>query len=129
MEEMTKPKRPIVGIILAILLVLKMLSGWDFVMRSSGPTVYIVALQLVLIAFVVFKMNSRGGGIKPIKLMMGLVAVVIVLDMVIIGFLFSGKSIPSEFYPQMVGAELVYIITILYLYFSKKLKRFKASTQ
>lgn len=128
MDEATKARRPILAIVLAVFLVLKMLSGWDFVMKASGPTVYIVALQLLIVAYVVFKMNTRGGGIKAINLLMGLVALVIVLDLSIIGIIFNGKSIPIEFYPQMLGAELIYILTIAYLYFSKKLKAFKAVT-
>ncbi|MES4612914.1 MAG: hypothetical protein ACTH8P_11445 [Ewingella sp.] len=127
MEEVSKAKRPILAMVLAVFLVLKMLSGWDFVMKASGPTVYIVALQLLIVAYVVFKMNTRGGGVKAINLLMGLVAIVILLDMSIIGIIFSGKAIPKEFYPQMLGAELIYILTIIYLYFSKKLKAFKAA--
>ena len=129
MDEATKARRPILAIVLAVFLVLKMLSGWDFVMKASGPTVYIVALQLLIVAYVVFKMNTRGGGIKAINLLMGLVALVIVLDLSIIGIIFNGKSIPIEFYPQMLGAELIYILTIVYFYFSKKLKAFKAVSQ
>lgn len=127
MDEVIKAKRPILAMVLAVFLVLKMLSGWAFVMKATGPTVYIVALQLLIVAYVVFKMNTRGGGAKAINLLMGLVAVVILLDLSIIGIIFSGKSIPKEFYPQMLGAELIYILTIIYLYFSKKLKAFKAA--
>jgi hypothetical protein len=129
MDDVINAKRPILAIVLAVFLVLKMLSGWDFVMKASGPTVYIVALQLLIVAYVVFKMNTRGGGIKAINLLIALVAVVIILDLSIIGIIFSGKSIPKEFYPQMLGAELIYILTMVYLYFSKKLKAFKAVSQ
>lgn len=127
MDEVSKAKRPILAMVLAVFLVLKMLSGWNFVMKASGPTVYIVALQLLIVAYVVLKMNMRGGGMKAINLLMGLVAIVILLDLSIIGIIFSGKAIPKEFYPQMLGAELIYILTILYLYFSKKLRTFKAA--
>ena len=126
MLEETKPKRPIIAIILAVLLCLKLLSGLSIIYNLSGVILYIVLIQLIMVTFVIFSMNTLGGGAKMIKLMIAFVSATMVFDILVIALMFEGRDIPEMLYPRAIGAEITYLITILYLVFSKKLKRFKS---
>ena len=70
-------------------------------------------------------MNAKGGGAYTIKKMAAALIITMVLDFIVILFSLSGREINPEYYPRIFGAELTYVITILYILLSKKLKKFK----
>nr|DAR21332.1 MAG TPA: hypothetical protein [Caudoviricetes sp.] len=51
--------------------------------------------------------------------------IVMILDGVVIYLSLNGVTLPSSAVPRDIGAELTYLLTIAYIFFSKKLRRFK----
>lgn len=120
-----KTDRPIIAIFLGLLLILKLLSGLGFIFQATGFVVPVVGLQLILIAYVSYTMNTKAGGQASIISMMVCLFVVMVLDGFVIHLSLNGMTLPEAAYPRIIGAELTYLLTIAYIFFSKKLKRFK----
>lgn len=120
-----KTERPIIAIFLSFLLVLKLLSALGFVFYATGYVGPIVGLQMILIAFVIYTLNTKAGGESSLLTMIVCLVVVMVLDGIVIYISLHGFALPSEAIPTVIGAELTYILTIVYLFFSKKLRRFK----
>ncbi|ELA3178774.1 hypothetical protein RFL63_002752 [Klebsiella aerogenes] len=120
-----KTERPIIAVILGFFLVLKLMSALGFVFQANGLVGPIVGLQMILIAFVAYTMNSKGGGQSSLLTMVFCLVIIMILDGAVIYFSLNGFSLPSSAVPRVVGAELTYILTIIYIFFSKKLRRFK----
>lgn len=120
-----KTERPIIAVILGFFLVLKLMSAFGFVFQAKGFVGPIVGLQIILIAFVAYAINSKVGGQSSLLTMIFCLVIVMVLDGVVIYLSLNGFSLPSSAVPRVIGAELTYILTIAYIFFSKKLRRFK----
>ncbi|MDT0636555.1 hypothetical protein RM437_00685 [Citrobacter werkmanii] len=120
-----KTERPIIAVILGILLLLKLISALGFVFQATGVIGPIVGLQMILIAFVAYHLNVRSGGQSSLLTMISCLVIVMILDGIVIYLSLNGFSLPSSAIPRVIGAELTYILTIAYIYFSKKLRRFK----
>lgn len=120
-----KTERPIIAAILGFLLALKLLSALGFIFQATGFVGPIIGLQMILIAFVAYTLNTRSGGQSSLLTMIFCLAIVMGLDGVVMYLLLDGHSLPSSATPSVIGAELTYILTIAYIFFSKKLRRFK----
>lgn len=127
--KLFKTERPIIALLLSFLLILKLISALGFIFNTRGIITPIVGLQMVLIAFVVYAINSKYGGASSIKNMITCLIAIMVLDFVVIHITLNGASLPKEYYPRVIGAELTYLLTIAYLFFSKKLRRYKSVAQ
>ncbi|MFP2712395.1 hypothetical protein ACLEUQ_00695 [Escherichia coli] len=120
-----KTDRPIIALFLGLLLVLKLLSGLGFIFQATGFLGPVVGLQLILIAYVTYTLNTKAGGKTALMSMIACLFIVMVLDGVVIHLSLNGMELPEAAYPRIIGAELTYLLTIAYIFFSKKLKRFK----
>lgn len=120
-----KTDRPVIAAILGVLLVLKLMSALGFIFQATGFIGPVVGLQMILIAFVAYTLNTRAGGNTSLLTMIFCLMLVMVLDGVVIYLSLNGFSLPPAAVPRVVGAELTYILTIIYVFFSKKLRRFK----
>lgn len=125
MANLFKTDRPIIAIILGLLLLMKLLSAIGFIFNVTPTVAVIVGIQILCIAYVIYSMNSKGGGADTIKKMAIALLSTMILDFIVIYFSLSGRVLNPEYYPRILGAELTYVITIAYILFSKKLKRFK----
>ncbi|WP_063865749.1 hypothetical protein [Enterobacter hormaechei] len=120
-----KTDRPILAVVLSIFLALKLVSALGFIFQATGLTGPIVGLQMVLIAFVAYTLNTRAGGHSSLLTMIICLIIVMILDGVVIYLSLDGFALPSSAVPRVIGAELTYVLTIAYIVFSKKLRRFK----
>ncbi|MGS4678801.1 hypothetical protein ACKURH_06110 [Enterobacter soli] len=120
-----KTERPIIAVILGILLVLKLISALGFIFQATGFIGPVVGLQIILIAFVAYTLNTRAGGNSSLLTMIFCLITVMILDGAVIYLSLNGLAFPSSAVSTVIGAELTYILTIAYIFFSKKLKRFK----
>lgn len=111
--------------ILGFLLLMKLLSALGFIFNVTTTVAIVVGVQIICIAYVIYSMNAKGGGAYTIKKMAAALIITMALDFIVILFSLSGREINPEYYPRIFGAELTYVITILYILLSKKLKRFK----
>lgn len=125
MINLFKTDRPIIALILGFLLLMKLLSALGFIFNVTTTVAIIVGVQIICIAYVIYSMNAKGGGAYTIKKMAAALIITMALDFIVILFSLSGREINPEYYPRIFGAELTYVITILYILLSKKLKRFK----
>lgn len=126
MKNIFKTERPIIALILGAFLLLKVISGVGFFFNTHGIVSAIIGIEIVFILFVIYGMNKRGGGEASIKTMILLTVSVILLDFAAIFVVLNGSALKSEYIARIVGGELTYILTIIYLTFSKKMKRFKS---
>lgn len=126
MKNIFKTERPIIALILGAFLLLKVISGVGFFFNTHGIVSAIIGIEIVFILFVIYGMNKRGGGETSIKTMILLTVSVILLDVAAIFVVLNGSALKSEYIATIVGGELTYILTIIYLTFSKKMKRFKS---
>ncbi|EOZ7625883.1 hypothetical protein AB5R26_004101 [Enterobacter mori] len=122
---MIKTNRPIIAAILSLLLLLKLISALGFMYQTTGFAGPVVGLQMILITFSVYTLNTKAGGQASLITMVGCLFFVMVLDGVLINISLNGRVLPEETIPRVIGAELTYILTIAYVFFSKKLRRFK----
>lgn len=120
-----KTDRPILAVALGFFLAHKFMSALDFIFQVTGLIGPVVGLQMILITFVAYTLNTRAGGTSCLLTMIFCLVVVMVLDGVVIYLSLNGSALPSSAVPRVVGAELSYILTIAYIMFSKKLRRFK----
>ncbi|HCT2538997.1 TPA: hypothetical protein OTR49_004802 [Escherichia coli] len=120
-----KTDRPILAFVLGIFLSLKLVSALGFIFQATGLTGLVVGLQIILIAFVAYTLNTRTGGYSSLLAMIFCLIAVMVLDGVVIYLSLNGIALPSLAIPRIIGAELTYVLTIAYIVFSKKLRRFK----
>ncbi|EPP6259030.1 hypothetical protein ACUTEI_001400 [Cronobacter sakazakii] len=124
-----KTERPIIALILGILLVFKVISALEFLLlamfQPPGLVVPVVGLEMMLIAFAAYTLNTRGGGQSSLLKTAFSLTIVIALDSIIIYSSLNEASLPSSTAHKVVGVELTYILTIAYIFFSKKLRRFK----
>lgn len=123
--KMFKTDRPILALVLGIFLVLKLVSALGFIFQATGLTGPVVGLQMILIAFVAYTLNTRAGGNSSLLTMIFCLITVMILDGAVIYLSLSGFALPSSAVPRVIGAELTYVLTIAYIVFSKKLRRFK----
>lgn len=120
-----KTERPILAVILGASLLLKLISAFGFISQVTGIVGPVIGLQMILIAFVAYTMNTRAGGQSSLVTMIICLVSVMVLDGIIIYISLNGQALSSEAIPRIIGAELTYILTIAYIFFSKKLRKFK----
>lgn len=125
MINLFKTDRPIIALILGFLLLMKLLSALGFIFNVTTTVAIVVGVQIICIAYVIYSMNAKGGGAYTIKKMAAALIITMALDFIVILFSLSGREINPEYYPRIFGAEITYVITILYILLSKKLKRFK----
>ena len=120
-----KTERPIIAIFLGLLLLLKLFSGLGFIFQATGFAGPVVGMQIILIAYVAYTLITKAGGKASIISMIVCLFVVMVLDGVVVHLSLNGMALPEAAYPRIIGAELTYLLTIAYIFFSKKLKRYK----
>lgn len=120
-----KTERPIIAVILGVLLILKLMSALGFVFQAKGFVGPLVGFQMILIAFVAYNINTKTGGQSSLLTMLSCLVIVMILDGVVIYHSLNGFTLPSAAIPRIIGAELPYILTIAYIFFSKKLRSYK----
>lgn len=123
--KILKTERPILAVLLSFLLTLKFISALGFVLQATGFIGPIVGLQMILIAFVAYTLNTKAGGESSLLTIIVCLLVVMALDGVVIYISLNGFALPPAAIPRVIGGELTYILTIAYIFFSKKLRRFK----
>lgn len=111
--------------ILGFLLLMKLLSAVGFIFNVTPIVAAVVGIQILCIAYVIYGMNAKGGGMDSIKRMAIALISTMAMDFIVIYFSLSGMALSPEYYPRIIGAELTYVITVAYVVLSKKLKRFK----
>jgi len=126
MRNIFKTERPIIALILGAFLLLKVISGAGLFFNTHGIVSAIIGAEIVFILFVIYGMNKRGGGEASIKTLIMFTVSVIFLDFAAIFVVLNGSALRSEYIARIVGGELTYVLTVIYLAFSKKMKRFKS---
>lgn len=123
--EKTKQKLPWLSVIFTALICLKIIAGLGYALRITGLQAILVWFELIIMVWVALALVNRKCKPLSTKVIALLVAIIIFTDISLIAYSFSGLAVPSNFYAQLIGAELTYLMTIAYCLFSKRFKEFK----
>lgn len=127
MLNIFKTERPIIAAFLGLLLFIKIISGLNVILNFNGMIPLMVGLEIIFISCVIYGINKKGGGEASLITMFVLLIVVVLLDISTAYILLNGHIFKHDFLPALLGSELTYVITAFYIFFSKKLRRFKSN--